>query len=909
MPVDGERPRPEAFLPEAQAEERRRERGRLKLFLGYAAGVGKTYAMLEAARGQVAHGRRVLVGYVETHGRAETEALLTGLPTLPRRRVEYRGVTLEEFDLDGLLAASPELAIIDELAHTNAPGSRHPKRCQDVAEVLAAGIDVFTTLNVQHIVSLNDVVAQITGVTVRETVPDRVVEAADEVELVDLPPDELIQRLREGKVYMPGQAADAIQRFFRAGNLTALRELVLRYLAGHVDHAMRAYMGAHAIPGPWPASERVLVCVDGDPVGERLVRAGRRLAAGLNAEWIVLHVETGAQPTLSEAAQDRVARTLRLAEELGARTVTLPGTNPSDEIIRYARAQNVTKIFVGASTRPRWARWVRGSVADQVIRASGAMDVYVVSSPSEAAAERDLPRARRKEPLRPYLYSLGVVALATVLSTALLGLLDAANLTILYLLAVVITALQWGRGPAVAAAAAGVLAYDFFLVPPRYSFAVSDTQYLLTFAGLLVVGIVVSTLSGRAREQTQAIRRREAYTTALYALSNDLAAARGVDRIVDVVLRHTAATFGRDAAVFLPAGDALRPALTAPKFPLDENELAVASYAFRHGEPAGPGTDTLPGARARYLPLKTAQGVVGVLGVTRPSSEEERLSQEQRRLLQAFASQAALAIERANLADVSQQLEVSRETEKLQSALLNSISHDLRTPLASITGTITSLAETDGLLDAATRRELLEAAKEQADALNRRVTNLLEMTRLGGGAVRPRVERADIEDLVGAVLTQMGEALGSREIHVTVEPDLPQIPLDFVLMIQALTNVLDNALRYTPPDAPIEVRAWWGDGEVCIQIADRGPGVPRDQLARIFDKFHRVARPGDAGGVGLGLAISAGIVELHRGRIWAENRSGGGLAVTVALPLGGPRRAPAPETSGVESPRRAANGG
>src|SRR5579875_1063299 len=731
MPVDGERPRPEAVLPEAQAEERRRERGRLKLFLGYAAGVGKTYAMLEAARGQVAHGRRVLVGYVETHGRAETEALLTGLPTLPRRRVEYRGVTLEEFDLDGLLAASPELAIIDELAHTNAPGSRHPKRCQDVAEVLAAGIDVFTTLNVQHIESLNDVVAQITGVTVRETVPDRVVEAADEVELVDLPPDELIQRLREGKVYLPGQ----------------------------VDHAMRAYMGAHAIPGPWPASERVLVCVDGDPVGERLVRAGRRLAAGLNAEWIVLHVETGAQPTLSEAAQDRVARTLRLAEELGARTVTLPGTNPSDEIIRYARAQNVTKIFVGASTRPRWARWVRGSVADQVIRASGAMDVYVVSSPSEAAAERDLPRARRKEPLRPYLYSLGVVALATVLSTALLGLLDAANLTILYLLAVVITALQWGRGPAVAAAAAGVLAYDFFLVPPRYSFAVSDTQYLLTFAGLLVVGIVVSTLSGRAREQTQAIRRREAYTTALYALSNDLAAARGVDRIVDVVLRHTAATFGRDAAVFLPAGDALRPALTAPKFPLDENELAVASYAFRHGEPAGPGTDTLPGARARYLPLKTAQGVVGVLGVTRPSSEEERLSQEQRRLLQAFASQAALAIERANLADVSQQLEVSRETEKLQSALLNSISHDLRTPLASITGTITSLAETDGLLDAATRRELLEAAKEQADALNRRVTNLLEMTRLGGGAVRPRVERADIEDLVGAVLTQMGEAL------------------------------------------------------------------------------------------------------------------------------------------------------
>ncbi|HLJ61958.1 MAG TPA: sensor histidine kinase KdpD [bacterium] len=897
---EAERPRPEAFLREAETEERRRQRGKLKLFLGYAAGVGKTYAMLEAARAQVAHGRRVLIAYVETHGRAETEALLTGLPMLPRRRVEYRGVALEELDLDGVLAAGPDLAIIDELAHTNAPGSRHPKRCQDVEEVLAAGIDVFTTLNVQHIESLNDVVAQITGITVRETIPDRIVETADEVELVDVSPDELIERLREGKVYVPGQAVQAIQKFFRPGNLTALRELALRYLAGHVDQAMRAYMGAHAIPGPWPAGERVLVCVNGEPIGERLVRAGRRLAAGLDAEWIVLHVETSKESSLSEAALDRIARTLRLGEELGARTVTLPGVDPAEEIIRYARAQNVTKIFVGASHRPRWVEWFRESVVDRVMRASGAMDVYVVSSPAEAGPLPAVARpARRSQPRRPYLYSIAIVAAVTAVSLLVRGLIDAANLTMLYMLAVVIVALQWGRGPAVTTATLGVLAYDFFIAPPRFSFRASDTQYLLTFAGLLVVGLVISTLAGRAREQAQAVRRREAYTTVLYALSNDLAAARDVDRIVDVVLRHLAATFGRDGAVLLPAGESLRPALMAPKFPLDENELAVATYAFRHGEPAGYGTDTLPGARARYLPLKTAQAVVGVLGITRPPDEGDHLTQEQRRLLQAFASQAALAIERANLADVSRRLELSRETERLQSALLNSISHDLRTPLASITGAVSSLVDADAVLDAETRRELLETAKEQADYLNRLVGNLLEMTRLGGGAVRLRLERADIEDLVGAVLTQMGDALTGREIKVAVEPNLPQIPMDFVLMIQALINVLDNALRYTPPTTAIDVRAWWEDGQVCIQVADRGPGVPHDQLNRIFDKFHRIRRPGDAGGVGLGLTIAAGIVELHGGRIWAENRGGGGLAVTVALPLGASRRPSATEAAGA----------
>jgi len=862
------------------------------LFLGYAAGVGKTYTMLEAARVQIAHGRRVLLAYVETHGRAETEALLVGLTVLPRRRIEYRGVVLEELDVDAVIAAAPDLAVVDELAHTNAPGSRHLKRYQDVEEILAAGIDVYTTLNVQHIESLNDVVAQITGVTVRETIPDRIVETADETELVDVSPDELIERLHEGKVYVPEQASQAVQKFFRVGNLTALREMALRYLAGHVDHAMRAYMGAHAIQGPWPAGERVMVCIiDDSPIGERLVRAGRRLADGLDAEWIVLHVETSKESSLTEAALDRIARTFRLGEELGAKTVTLPGTDAAEEIIRYARAQNVTKILVGVSRRRRWLEVFRQSADDRIIRriirGCGAIDVYVIGGVSEAAP--NVPRVRA-QPGAAYLYSMGIVALVTLAGAFVRDYFAAANLTMLYLLAVVIVAVQWGRGPAILTAALSVLTFDFFLIPPRFSFAITEAQYLLTFAGLLLVGVVISNLAGRVREQAEAVRRREAYTTALYALSNDLAAAQDVKSIADAVLRHIDATFGRAAAVLLPAGEVLRPVSASPNFPLDENEEAVATYAFRHGELTGYGTDTLPGARGRYIPLKTAQGVVGVLGITRPGDEVTALTQEQRRLIQAFASQSALAIERANLADVSRRLDLSRETERLQSALLNSISHDLRTPLASITGALSMVVDADAMLNDATRRELLEGAKEQADYLNRLVGNLLEMTRLGGGAIKLRMERADVEDLVGAVLTQMDEALNGREVKIAVEPNLPQIPMDFVLMIQALINVLDNAVRYSPPGTPIDVRAWWEAGQVHIQIADRGPGVPVSELGRIFDKFHRIRRPGDAGGVGLGLTISAGIVELHGGRIWAENRGGGGLAVTVTLPLAAARR-------------------
>jgi two-component system, OmpR family, sensor histidine kinase KdpD len=883
MVIEAERPRPEALLEQAAAEERRKQRGKLRIFLGFAAGVGKTYAMLEAAREQLTHGEDVVIAYVECHGRQETEALLAGLPVIPRRQVAYRGVTLEEMDLDAVLERHPRVALVDELAHTNAPGSRHTKRCADVDELLSAGIDVYTTLNIQHVESLNDVVAQITGITVHETVPDRLLEDTDEIELVDLSPDELIERLHEGKVYLPEQASRAVEKFFRPGNLNALREIALRYVAGRVDRQMRTYMAAHAIPGPWPAGERVLVCVDSSPSGERLVRTGRRMAAGLQAEWVVLHVETPEDRRYSDDDRDRLARFLRLGEELGATVVTLPGSGAAEEVIRYARTHNITKIVVGASRMPIWLELIRGAVVDRIIRASGAADVFVIRGPAERLQRLRASRRARPQPSMPFLYSAGVIALTTAASLLVRGRVDPANLTMPYLLAVVIIALEWGRGPAILGAILGVAAFDFFLVPPHIAFAVWDTQYLLTFMGLLVVGMVISSLAGRAREQAEAARQRERYTAALYALSGDLAATSGVEAVSRAVAKHIAATFSRDVAVLVAIEERLRPVYVAPGFPLSENELAVATWVYQHGEPAGYGTDTLPAAAARYLPLKTAQSVCGVLAV-RPAGTAEHLTAEQRHLLSAFASQAALAIERTQLSDVARRVEVFRETEKLQAALLDSISHDLRTPLASITGSLSSLSDSGTVLDGAQRRELLETAREQADQMNRLVGNLLEMSRIEAGALKLHLAPTDVQELIGAVVGQFAAALGDRDVRIDISPDLPAVPMDFVLVTQALANVLDNAVKYSPPGSPIDIHARMVGSDLQIEVDDRGSGVPPDDVERIFDKFYRIRRPRDAGGVGLGLAISAGIVGLHGGRIWAKTREGGGTSIFLALP-------------------------
>lgn len=878
-------PAADALPARERADEVHKTRGKLRIFLGYAAGVGKTYGMLDAARQLRDKGIDVVVGYVETHGRAETEALLSGLEVIQCRQVEHRGMWLAEMDLDAILARRPQIVLVDELAHTNAPGSRHPKRYLDVEELLAVGIDVYTTLNVQHVESLNDVIAQITGMRVHETVPDRILDQADEIVSVDLSPDELLQRLRDGKVYVPDQAARTIDKFFRPGNLTALRELALRRTAERVDEQMRAYMQTRSIPGPWPAGERLLVCVSSSALAERLVRAGRRMAARLDAEWFVVHVETPWQARAPEAERDRVARTLRLAEELGAKVVTLPGDDVASTVLQFARRHNVTQIVAGKPLRSRPIKLLRGSFVERLVRRSGAIDVHVISGDQEPEAPVRGDLCEKPPVWGRYLAALALTGAVSVLSVLVGRWMAPTNLVMLYLLAVVVAAVRWGHGPSIMVAVLSVLAFDFLLVPPHLTFAVSDTQYLLTFAGLLVVGLVISTLAARAREQAEAARRRESHTSALYALSRDLATAVGLEQIVRAVVAHCGETFGRETFVLLHRGDQLV-SLSPDSGPLlDDDGQAVAAWALRHGQPAGHGTGTLPAAALHCLPLKTAQGVIGVLAI-KPPEVSAHLAPEQPRLMEAFASLAALAIERAQLAEEAGRARLLQETEKLQTALLNSISHDLRTPLVSITGALSSLREDEALLDEDARRSLIETAGEEAGRLNRLVSNLLNMTRLEAGVLRIHKEACDLQDVIGASLAHLGDRLGDRQVVVNAETGQTLVPMDMVLIVQVLANLLDNALKYSEPETPIEVQAVVTDTEACISVADRGVGIPSEDLERVFDKFYRVKRSGATRGVGLGLSICKGIVEGHSGRIWAENRPGGGTVVRFTLPLG-----------------------
>lgn len=878
------RPNPDELLARVQRQESQRQRGMLKVFLGYAAGVGKTYTMLEAAHQRAAQGVDVVVGVVETHGRAETLALLKDLEILPRKQIEYRGVNLSEFDVDAVLVRRPGLVLVDELAHTNAPGSRHPKRYLDVEELLDAGINVYSTLNIQHLESLNDVVAQITSIQVRETVPDRILDEANELELVDLPPDELMQRLREGKVYVPEQAAKAIQKFFRKGNLTALRELTMRRAAERVDDQMRDYMESRAIPGPWRAGERLLVCISAGPLGEKLVRGTRQLADELNAEWFAVYVETPDGLKQTEAQRDHFARTQRLAETLGGKVQTLQGKSVAPTVLEYARKHNVTKIIAGKPVNARWREVLLGSVVDTLIRESGDIDVYVISG--EVPRQRVPQEAEGWLPHTPYLRYLYAALLTvgiTVLSHLLTGFFDRENLVMLYLLAVVVSAVSWGRGPAVLASVLSVLAFDFFFVPPFLTFAVSDTQYIFTFIALFVVGVVISQLAARVREQIEAARERELEAETLYNLSREFAASSDLDEILNTIVAQVSETFGRQVAVLLPDDDKhleMRAASTGLE--LDENEMAVAMWSFEHAQVAGRGTDTLPAAKIRYLPLKTARGTLGVLGIAAATSNSY-LSPQQRRMLDSFASLAALAIERTQLAEAAQDAQLLEATEKLQTALLNSISHDLRTPLVSITGALTSLQEDGANLDEASRDALVDNARQEAERLNRIVGNLLDMTRLTSGTLVVKREPAEMQDVIGAALEQLSGRLDDREVLVNVPADL-LVPLDFGLIVQVLVNLLDNALKYSAPGAPIEINARALRQNVEVEVADRGIGIPVQDLERVFDRFYRVQHPNSVRGTGMGLSICKGIVEAHGGEIHAENREGGGSVMRFSLP-------------------------
>jgi len=874
---------PDALLAHLEEEEARRRRGKLKIFFGAAAGVGKTYAMLEAAREQRAHGVDVVVGWVETHGRAETEALLGGLEVLPAKAVDYRGATLRELDLDAALARRPTVMLVDELAHTNAPGSRHARRWQDVLELLDAGITVYTTMNVQHLESLNDVVARITGVIVRETVPDSVLEQADEIALIDLPPDDLLQRLREGKVYVPEQAQEAIQNFFRRGNLIALRELALRSTAERVDAEMRVYRREQAIEKIWPAADRLLVCIGPTPYSARLVRAAKREAEHLGAEWIAAYVETPAQLRLPAETRHQVVRTLRLAEELGAKTVTLTGPRMSEALLAYARDRNVTRIILGKPSRPLWKRLVIGSIVDALVESSGDIDVFVVSGEREAEPPVPVHRRRPGPDWRSYAEAVLIVAIATGLAWVMFPFFEPSNVVMAYLLAVVVVATRRGRGSSLLASVLSVAAFDLVFVPPYFTFAVADYQYLVTFGVMLVVALVISGLASGMRAQAASAREREQQTAALYAMSREMASTRGTESLAGIAARHIAEVFHTRVGVLVAQADGmLRQRGGTPQFTMDSTESGVARWVYEHKQPAGLGTSTLPGAAALYLPLISPRGPLGVIGV-RPVDRHALDAPEQVHQLETFANQTAVALERARLADEAQEAEVRIETERLRSALLSSVSHDLRTPLSTITGTVGTVLDGPAPLDPDTR-ELLESARDESERLNRLVQDLLDMTRLESGALQPRKAWHSLEDIAGAALGRLEKRLAGRRITTRFPPDLPLVPVDDVLIEQVFVNLLENALKYTPPDCPISITAVGGEDAVRVEVADRGPGLPPGDEGRIFEKFYRAGSPAGRG-AGLGLAICQGVIRAHGGRIWAHNVPEGGAAFFFSLPL------------------------
>ena len=892
------RPSPDALLQAAQQDAR----GRLKIFVGAAPGVGKTYEMLSAARARLHEGIDVVVGVVETHGRKETEALLDGLEVTARQRVEYKGRILEEMDLDALLTRRPQLALVDELAHTNAPGSRHPKRYMDVDELITAGIDVYTTLNVQHIESLNDVVARITRIRVRETVPDSIIDKADDIELIDLTPDDLIQRLKDGKVYVPHQAERAIRHYFSPGNLTALRELALRRTAQRVDEQMVSYMQAHAIAGPWAAGERVLACVGGDPSSIDVVRHAKRMADSLKAPWTAVHVETGRNLAMSETERDRIAEALRLAERLGAETVTLPGQDVAETIAGYARDNNFSHIIIVQPPRSRWLELLYGPLAQQLIRKAGGASVHVLGRSREAAEQqnqRGLPLERmvRAGDARAYVGSLAFVAVALGVGLVLHQKLGIGSIALTFLTAVLVSAVAYGLWPALFACFVSVLAYNFFFLPPLYTFTIADPENVVALFFFAVTAVIASNLTARVRAQAITARQRARTTEELYQFSRKLAGAANLDDLLWATVHQIALMLKVRVVILLPEnGKVAVRAGFPPEDSLDAADLAAAIWTWERNHVAGRGSDTLPGAKRLFMPMQTGRGAVGVIGIDR-DEPGPILTPDQHRLLDALADQAALAIERVNLVEDVDRARLVAETDRLRAALLTSISHDLRTPLASILGSATSLAANGDLLDAATRLDLARNIQDEAERLNRFIGNLLDMTRLEAGPLPLRTTPVELSDVIGSALRRASKVLAAHRTEVRLQPDLPMLDLDDVLFEQVLFNLLDNAGKYAPAGSLVTISAWQEGGQVFVRVVDEGPRIPPADLAHIFEKFYLVGGPDRRrAGTGLGLAICRGFVEAMHGTITAANRSDrSGTVFTITLPVpadaGRPREA------------------
>ena len=879
--TERDRPNPDALLAALQRDEARLQRGKLKVFLGMCAGVGKTYAMLEAAQREFAAGRDVVIGYLETHGRKETDVLAEGLPSIPRRLIEYRGIQLSEFDLDAALTRKPKLILVDEFAHSNAPESRHPKRYQDVMELLNAGIDVFTTLNIQHLESRAEAVAQITGVTIHETVPDTALTYA-EFELVDLPPDELRARLAAGKVYLPERAATAQDRFFRVGNLSALRELALRFTAEHVGQDVLAERQAHGVGTPWKSGQRLLVAVSASPTSASLVRWTRRLAGELHAAWLAVYVEP--TKTLPDEDQARLAKNLALARELGAEIITTTDDDVVRGILRTAREQNATQIVAGKPAGWRVIEVFRGgSVLNRLIHESGQIDVLVVRAESEKVSSRPLrPENFWKMDFRTYAWVAGIVAGVTGLNAGLDRFVGFYALALTYLLAVVVLALFVGRGPVFFAATLSALLWNFFFLPPRFTLFITSFQDGMMFTMYFVVALVLGQLTTRIRAQQTAERQREQRATALYLLTRELAESPDLAQLLAVVIQQVGKAFRADVALSLPDESESNPvtAYFASSWSLSDKEQTVAAWAFQHRQAAGRGTDNLPASEGLHLPLVAGARATGVLSLR--FHDATTLSPAQRDLLDAFIRQIALVFDRERLRDAETQAKLLAESERMGTMLLNSVSHELRTPLAAISSVASGL-RTSGELNPAQQSLTLEL-DEATRRLNRLVRNLLDLSRLEAGHLRTNADWHDLRDLLRAALQNLGRALDRHELKTEIPNDLPPVKLDAVLTEQILVNLLGNAAVHTPPGTKIEFQARAETDQLVLRVADNGPGLPPGDPARLFDRFQR-GPDATAGGTGIGLSLVKGFAETQGGKASAENRAGGGAVFTVKLPL------------------------
>lgn len=881
--MEEHRPNPDNLLKKAQDEERQQRRGQLKIYLGAAPGVGKTHEMLTDALAERAKGLDVVVGVAESHGRREIDNLLVDFVILPKKEIVYRNVSMYEFDLDAALKRAPALILLDEMAHTNVEGSRHKKRWQDIKELLDRGINVYTTLNVQHIESLNDDVAQIIHAPVKETVPDFMLEMADTLELVDLPPEELLQRLREGKVYVPTQAALAADLFFRKGNLSALRELALRTTAERVGSQILLYRQGQGIQHIWPAVEKLLVCVGGGRESQKLIRAAKRMANGLKVNWVAVYVDS---PNMNHSVEKRNAalQNLRFAEQLGAETRVLTGFDVVNEIMKFSREQNVTQIMIFKHIRQRWRDFFRRSLVDEVLRHSHEIDVYIMTGESEKPITHQSYRSSTKTIWRDYFLALLMVGFTTVINSFLYTSVRPANLMMIYLLGVTCVALLGRTGPSVVASLLSVLAFGFFFVPP-YNTLNFNVESIITLLTMLFVAQIISHLTIITRKQAQSARLIEDQTSALYTLSRQLANSRGIDKLLDIGTTYIAHVFNCEVLALLPHEGKL---VVRSRFRADQDisdkELGVAQWVFEMGQAAGLGTDSLSFSEALYMPLLGAQSTIGVLRI-KPMHEASLISPERMHLLEACATQLSLALEVDSLHDHSKSNDIHVEADRVRSALLHSISRDLRTPLVAIIGAASTQVEMADQLDARAIEKIGKEIYLDAEQLSRLINNLLQINYLETENINLQMQPHSIADLINQVINISRKKLADRPLHVSIPDNLPLVPFDETLIQEVLFNLIDNAVKFTTDKSPIDIIVKQQDNQMMVCIEDRGPGIMFDESHLLFEKYYRGRQLTTEHGLGLGLAICRMIIDAHGGKIWAENRHGGGALFCFYLPL------------------------